>query len=60
MANNIGTWIVKIEKHAKHFVARLHNHKTQARHVISDPGNYTYDRAMQAAAEWIKSQEDVK
>lgn len=60
MANNIGSWIVKIEKHAKHFVARLHNHKTQARHVISDPGNCTYDSAMRAAASWIGSQEDKK
>ena len=60
MANNIGTWIVKIEERAKHFVARRHNHKTQVRHVISDPGNHTYNSAMQAAAAWIGSQEDKK
>ena len=60
MANNIGPWIVKIEKHAKHFVARLHNHKTQARHVISDTGNSTYQLALQAAASWIDTHKDKK
>lgn len=55
MAQNIGNWFVKIEKHPKHFAARLVNHKTQERHVISDTRNTTYETALRAAASWIQA-----